>query len=74
MLINDHVWERGMVGPRAECVPSTYKVLGSVHGTTSHQAGWPRSAVPALRIWRQKDQESKVILGCIASLKLAWAT
>lgn len=29
---------------------------------------------PALRRWRLEDQESKVSLGCIASLRLSWAT
>lgn len=32
------------------------------------------SAIPALGRWKQKDQESKVILGSIVTLRLTWAT
>lgn len=30
--------------------------------------------IPAIKKWRQGDREFKVILGCIASLRGAWAT
>lgn len=34
---------------------------------------WCMSVTPALKEWREKDQEFKVILGCLVKRKLDWA-
>lgn len=51
-----------------ECLSSKWKALGSVFRP------FPIPVISTLGRWRGEDQELKVILGFIASLRLAWAT
>lgn len=64
--------ETGGVAPLAECSPSMHRP-GFYPQHHINCARWYSSLIPALRGWRQEDQELKVILGDVGGFRLAWA-